>query len=95
MRRGAEVRLEDLLGREVHDRRHRRVGRLEEIRAQKDGEIVAYAIGAAGLFERLGLGAMLLVGVRRRGRLARRDQLDITDPRRPVLTCAPEELEPI
>jgi sporulation protein YlmC with PRC-barrel domain len=95
MTRGEDVRLEDLLGREVHDLRHKRVGRLEEIRAQKDGEIVAYALGAAGLFERLGLGAMMLVGKRGHGRLARRDQLDVTDPRHPVLTCALEDLEQI
>jgi hypothetical protein len=94
MRRDA-VRLEDLIGREVHDLSRRRVGRLEEIRAQKDGEIVAFAIGAAGLFERLGLGAKMLVGLRGRGRLARRDQLDVTDPAHPVLTCALEDLESI
>jgi hypothetical protein len=93
--RAQHVRLEDLLGREVHDRHHRRVGRLEEIRAEQNGEIVAYAIGAAGLFERLGLGAKMLVGMRRRGRLVRRDQLDVSRPEHPVLTCEVEELETI
>jgi hypothetical protein len=90
---GREVRLEDMLGREVHDQARRRVGRLEEIRANGDGEIVAYVIGVAGLFERLGLGAKMLVGAHVRGHLARRDQLDVSDPARPVLTCALDALE--
>ena len=86
------IQLEDLLGREVHDRQHRRVGRLEEIHTTKDGEVIAYAIGAAGLLERLGLAAKRVVGLRGHGRLARRDQLDVTNPTRPLLTCAIDEL---
>ena len=92
-----ELRLEDLLGREVHAGNNRRVGRIEEFRAQWDGPtctITGFVIGAAGLLERLGLGARLVVGRRGTGgRVARWDQLDLSDPRRPRLTCRLDQLE--
>jgi hypothetical protein len=88
-----EVRLQDLLGREVHDRDGRRAGRIEEFRAARTGEIVAVAIGAAGLLERLDLGARLILGAHARGKVARRDQIDLSDPKRPRLTCRVDELE--
>ena len=90
-----ELRLEDLLGREIYARNHRRVGRVEEFRARWDGKsctIDGVVIGVAGLFERLGLGAKLLVGRKRGGRVARWDQIDLTDPARPYLTCPLDEL---
>jgi hypothetical protein len=90
-----ELRLQDLLGREVHDGAGRRVGRIEEFRAAKEGEILAFVIGAAGLFERLGIGARLLVGKRGGGRVARWDQIDIGDPAHPRLICPIEKLETI
>ena len=92
----AELRLEDLLGREVYARNHRRVGRVEELRARWDGRICTIegvVIGVAGLSERLGLAARLLAGARRSGRVARWDQIDLADPTRPVLTCALDELD--
>jgi sporulation protein YlmC with PRC-barrel domain len=92
----AELRLEDLLGREVYARNHRRVGRIEELRARWDGKtctIEGVVIGVAGLYERLGLAARLLAGGRRSGRVARWDQIDLAHPTRPVLTCALDELD--
>jgi hypothetical protein len=75
---------------------HRRVGRIEEVRAEKQGVdlvVTAYVIGLAGLAERLGVGLRLLVGrARTRGYLARWDQLDIRDVERPRLVCPVEEL---
>jgi hypothetical protein len=94
-----EVRLDLLLGRRVLARDNRSVGRVEEFRAGERGpdlEITEYVIGAGGLFERLGVGLKLLVGGRGGGGyVARRDQLDISDPARPRLTCAIEELRPL
>lgn len=87
-----ELRLEDLLGREVYAG-DRRVGRIEEFRADKDGRIAIFVIGVAGQLERLGVGAGLLIGRVRGARVARWDQIDLTDPERPRLTCRPEDLE--
>jgi hypothetical protein len=89
------LRLDRLLGREVLTANNRRVGRLEEFRAERRGRdlvIVGYVIGAAGLLERLGVGVRLLLGNRRRGYLARWDQLDLSSPDRPRLSCPVGEL---
>ena len=93
-----ELRLDRLLGREVLAGNNQSVGRIEEFRAEKHGAgyvINEYVIGAAGLFERLGVGVKLLVGRRGRGFLARWDQLDISDPDRPRLKCAVQELRKV
>ena len=93
----SELRLEELLGREVYAGNNRRVGRIEESRAQWTGPtctITAFVIGAAGLLERLNLGARMVVGVRSApGRVARWDQLDLSNPERPRLTCSVDDLE--
>jgi hypothetical protein len=90
-----ELRLDRLLGRRVLARNNQSVGRLEEFRTEKKGSawvITEYVIGTAGLLERLDLGIRLLFGRKRGGYVARWDQLDVSDPDRPRLTCAAEEL---
>ena len=90
-----ELRLDRLLGRMVIAPNNRPVGRLEEFRTEKRGSglvVTAYVLGAPGLFERLGLAVRLLVGGRRGGLVASWDQLDISNPERPRLTCPVEEL---
>jgi hypothetical protein len=90
-----ELRLDRLLGRPVLTRNNQSVGRLEEFRAEthgRDWAIMEYVIGAAGLMERLGVGFNLLFGKAGAGYVARWDQLDISDPERPRLTCGVEEL---
>ena len=92
---GREWRLDRLLGRRVVDGQGRRVGRIEEFRAEQNGdawEISEYVIGVAGLVERLGVGVKLLIGRRGGGYVARWDQLDISNPNRPVLTCPMADL---
>jgi hypothetical protein len=91
-----EVRLDRLVGREVIAANNQRVGRLEEFRASdRDGTYVVteYVIGAAGLLERLGVGFKLLFGRRGTGYVARWDQLDVSNPEHPRLTCRVEELQ--
>jgi hypothetical protein len=91
-----ELRLDRLLGRQVLAANNRPVGRLEEFRATTRGrgyQITEYVIGAAGLLERLGVGVMLLIGRRTGGYVARWDQLDISDPDRPRLTCGVQDLQ--
>jgi hypothetical protein len=84
-------RLDRLVGREVSTANGRRLGRIEEFRAERSGHrwvLREYVIGGAGLLERLGLGTRLLLGMKRAtGYVARWDQIDITDPDRPRLTC--------
>ena len=90
------LRLDRLVGREVYTANHRRLGRLHEFRAERRETtwiVTEYVIGSAGLMERLGLGARLLLGLERgAGYIARWDQLDFTNPDRPTLTCPVAEL---
>ena len=92
------IRLERLLGRQVLARDNRLVGRLEEFRVEAGSgtwRVTEYVIGKAGLLERLGLGVRLVLGLRLRGHVARWDQIDISDPDHPRLTCAVEELRQV
>lgn len=93
--KASELRVDHLLGRHVLAANNQRVGRLQEFRAEKQGHdsaVTEYVIGAAGLFERLGIGLKLVVGRGGGGYLARWDQLDISDPEHPRLTCGVQEL---
>jgi hypothetical protein len=91
-----ELHLDRLVGRMVMTANHRRLGRVEEIRAERHGAgcvVTAYVLGRAGLAERLGTGVRLLVGRElAAGYIARWDQLDISDVEHPRLLCPVEEL---
>ena len=90
-----ELYLDRLLGRTVVAGNNRSVGRLEEFRSEQRGDyfyIVELVIGSAGLLERLNLGVRALFGMSGHGKLARWDQIDISDPERPRLTCSVEDL---
>jgi hypothetical protein len=90
-----EVYLDQLLSRTVRAGNNRSVGRLEEFHAEQRGDhfhIVAVVIGSAGLMERLNVGIRALFGRSRGGKVARWDQIDLSDPTRPRLTCSVEDL---
>jgi hypothetical protein len=90
-----ELRLDRLLGRQVLGRNNRPAGRLEEFRAEIRGQdcvITEVLLGAAGLFERLGIGMKLVFGRSTGGYLARWNQLDFSDPESLRLSCTVEEL---
>jgi hypothetical protein len=90
-----EARLERLLGRQVFAANNQAVGRLEEVRAEQQGNryvVTEYVIGTLGLLERLGIGVKLLFGGRAGGYVARWDQLDISDCEQLRLRCTVEEL---
>jgi hypothetical protein len=92
-----ELRIEHLLSRPVLAVNGKRIGRLEEVRVETRGNVCVvteYVIGVAGLLERLGLGVRLLFGFRRLGYVAAWNQLDLSDPLHPRLTCPVEELRP-
>ena len=86
-----DLRLDRLPGREVRTANGRRLGRLHECRAEQRGDewlVHDYVIGTAGLLERLGLGVRLVLGITAgEGYIVRWDQLDLSDPERPRLTC--------
>jgi hypothetical protein len=92
----APVRLDRLIGRKILAGNNRRLGRLEECRAERRGDvwvITEWVIGSAGLLERLGFGVRMILGLRAgRSFIARWDQVDISDPERPRLTCSMDEL---
>jgi len=94
-----EIRLGRLLGQPVVGGNGHRIGRLEEFRVRQQGDvwtISEYVIGAAGLWERLGLGTRLLVGLKRHGYTARWDQLAIDVEHGTLrLTCSVDELQPL
>ena len=91
------LNLDAVIGRAVWSIEGQRLGRLEECRAERNGDswfVREWLIGPAGLLERLGSGAWLLVGTSRaRGYIVRWDQLDLTDPERPRLTCPVARLQ--
>ena len=90
------LRVDRLIGRMVYTANRRRLGRLEEFRAEQRGSawvITDYVIGTAGLIERLGLGVRLTLGIERAGGyVARWDQVDLTDPDHLRITCAVGDL---
>ncbi len=90
------LRLDRLLGCEVHAGNNRRLGRLEEFRAERRGKewvVTEYVIGAAGLVERLGLGVRLILGMRRpSGYVARWDQMDLGNPDHLRISCSVSDL---
>ena len=88
------VRLEDLIGRQVLDRAGGRVGRIEEVRAERHGdvhEVSEYLLGPGAWIERMALTARLL-GRTPRTYCAGWDQMDIANPSKPRLTCDMSEL---
>src|SRR5690348_10769056 len=97
------VRLQDLLGRSVHDSNSQRVGRIEEIEAEQSADgchATIFVLGETGLLERLSVGTFgRLFGPARgekRDAKAQRvpwEQMDLSDPRRPKLRCTKAELE--
>jgi hypothetical protein len=86
-----------LIGRTVLTANNRRLGRLQECRAERRGDrtvVLEWMVGPAGLLERLGLGARMVLGpVKPTGYLVRWDQLDLTNPEQPRLSCPVDDLE--
>ena len=97
-----DIRVEFLVGTMVRDLDGTNVGRIEEIRVERQEEallVEGYLIGASGLIERLS--ARTLVRPIRRFLRARHiysvyevrwQDMDLTDPKRPVLRIAQRDL---
>ena len=101
----SQVHLELLVGRRVHDSSGRRLGRIEEVRAQQRGEdwvITEYLLGGGAMLERLsalhlGHAFLRLLGAYSGAPeyAVRWDQMDLSDPEHPKLHCPREELKQI
>ncbi len=91
-----ELRLDLLLGRKVLTANNRVLGRIEEFVAEKRNgtwEVLTFIVGPIGLIERLGIGLRLVIGTARpHGYAVQWDQLDLTNARRPRLTCPVDQL---
>lgn len=95
MSRRRLVHLSELLGRPVRGRDGRIVGRIEEVRVERRHEVYEvdeYLLGTGALFERLGIVRRWLKH-KPAELVVRWDQLDISRPRAPALTCAVDELK--
>jgi len=90
-----EVHLELAIGQRVWTEGDKAIGRLEEVRADDQWRITEYLIGTTGLLERLSVSTLSLFGIahKPRGYSARWDQVDLSDVRRPRLTCRKEDLQ--
>lgn len=98
-----EIHLELLLGKQVLDCEGNAIGRIEEIRAEPEGEdwtIREYLVGITALWERLsawriGIGLAKLLGARKLngGYRIPWNLLDLSDPESPRLYCTRSELE--
>jgi sporulation protein YlmC with PRC-barrel domain len=98
-----EVKLELLLGSRVVDVNGERVGKIEEVCADRDGDellVTEYLVGRYGLFERLsifhvGVGLLRYLGGQAQSKHPHRipwEKLDLSDPENPRLTCSIDEL---
>ena len=96
-----EIHLELLIGKKVFALNGKSLGRLEEARAELnnrgDAFVAEFLIGSYGILERLsvwriGRAILRTVHMRRRGYRVRWEQLDLSDPKRPQLKCAVEDL---
>ena len=90
------IHAELLLGRRVLDVNDRVVGRIRSIHARRRGHdffIEEYHIGPAAFLEVLGISTRRMVGLSFREPIRIPWQkLDLSDPERPRLRCAKEEL---
>lgn len=92
-----KVHVELLFGRKVRDVNGKVAGRIESIHARwSDGEcrVEEFELGVVALLSVLGISAARLIGIPfvRRPRRIPWHQLDLSDPARPRLRCAVEEL---
>ena len=84
------VQAEILLNRRVRARDGRIIGRIEELRVERRGdryEVREYVLGPGGLLERLAVIGRQFGGRRVHAVVARWDQIDLSQPDRPRLTC--------
>lgn len=100
--RDREIHLELLLDRWVRDGEGHSVGRIEEVKVERQGEhwvITEFHLGRRALLERLcvrhfGFALVGYLGAHKlpAGHVVPWDKMDLSDPHRPRLKCRKEEL---
>jgi sporulation protein YlmC with PRC-barrel domain len=99
-----QLHVELLLGEKVLAMNGLSIGRLEEIRTEINRGhfyVTEFLVGSYAFLERfaawrIGRAVLRVFGARRKqGYRVRWDQLDLTDPQRPKLTCEVDELLPL
>jgi hypothetical protein len=91
--RAREIRLQDLIGRRVRTAAGKPAGRIEEVRADRQGTryvVSAFLLGRGALRERFAI--VRYVRARTETIVVRPDQLDLSDPEYPRLRCHRSEL---
>ena len=92
-----ECRVELLLGRRVRGQDGRAVGRIEELRAERENSyyvVTEFHLGPSALIEALAVRHLsLTLPGRVYGYRVRWDQLDLSDQHHPRLTCPVADLE--
>jgi hypothetical protein len=97
-----ELHIERLLGRKVFDSKGRRIGRIEEVVAERQGDewvVLEYWVGSGALLHRLSArgaarAVLCLCGVKEKeGYKVPWDKIDFSRPKRVRLDCARDELE--
>jgi len=91
--KATEVAFQSLLGKVVRDRHGKALGRIEEVRARREGNhlvIEEYILGRKGLLERLAATGIRLKAIpfvqpenHFKPQTVRWDELDISNPERP------------
>ena len=93
----AKVRLELLVGREVHDSEGKRMGRILSVTAERQGDdcvVREFLLGPAALLKSFGISTLHVVGFQSQQPVAVPwDQMDLSDPKRPRLLCRAAELK--
>ena len=89
---GKRIHLEKLVGRKVVDSAGKKVGRIEEVIATREGLIEEYVLGKEGLWERLGIVGLSLIflGRKKKGKHVPWEKMDLAELR---LKCTREELD--
>jgi hypothetical protein len=96
----AEANLDLLIGRTVLSRDGEQIGRIEAIKAKRDGEdlvVTEFHVGAYAALERLsalriGTAILNLIRLPRQAYRIPWDKLDISDARKPRTVCSRQEL---
>jgi sporulation protein YlmC with PRC-barrel domain len=88
---GRQIQLEKLVGKKVVDSAGRKVGRLEEVIADRKGRIQEYVLGRQGLLERLGIAGLSLIflGRKKKGKHVPWAKMDLAELK---LNCRVDEL---
>jgi sporulation protein YlmC with PRC-barrel domain len=92
-----KLRLELLVGRQVHDSEGKRMGRILSVTAERQGDdcvVKEFLLGPAALLRRFGISTLHVVGFQSQQPVAVPwEKLDLSDPERPCLTCRGADLK--